>query len=105
MNRLSSTRLRLAPIPPILISSRAVMASLPLVLGGGLARSGALQLAGRPHHGLHDVLVARAAAEVAGQRPTDLVLGRVRVLLEQRGGREHHPGGAEPALQAVLVRE
>src|SRR6478609_787499 len=93
MNRLSSTRLRLEPRPPILISSSAVTASLSSPLGSG------------PQHGLHDVLVPGAAAQVAGERPPHLVLARARVVVEEGLGREHHPWRAEPALQAVRVFE
>src|SRR5215467_10143549 len=102
MNRLSSTRLRLAPKPPILISSLAsVTMSLPSC---STARLGPQLLRG-PQHGLDDVLVAGATAEVARQRPPHLVLGRVGVFVEERLGREHHAGRAEAALQAVLVLE
>src|SRR5262249_6842531 len=31
------------------------------------------------------------------------LLARVQVLCEERGGREHHPGRAEAALQAMLL--
>src|SRR5262245_60112986 len=93
MNRLSSTRFRLAPSPPILISSRACVTSRPL------------KLLGRPEHRLDDVLVPGAPAEVAGQGPADLLLGGVRIPLEQGFRGEHHARRAEAALQAVLVLE
>src|SRR5262245_42807 len=72
MNRLSSTLFRLAPSPPILISSRACVVTMMLPSGsaGGLRPD----LLGGPQHGLDDVLVAGAAAEVARQGPADLVL-------------------------------
>src|SRR5215472_18532543 len=94
MNRLSSTRLRLDPSPPILISSSGCDTS-------GLPS----ELLGRPQHRLDDVLVAGAPAEVAGQRPADLLFGRIRVAVEQGLGREHHARRAEPALQPVLLLE
>src|SRR5215813_1135166 len=59
-------------------------------------------------HGLDgpdDVLVARAAAEVALERAPDLGLGRRRVVLEEAHGREHHPRGAVAALEGVLLVE
>src|SRR5215471_2901206 len=101
MKRLSSTRLRLAPSPPILISSSAVTSRLLGWLASGLGRGclaiclGRGWLAARlapelgrgPQHRLHDVLVAGAAAEIAGQRPAHLFLGRVGVGLEQGLGR------------------
>src|SRR3954452_18838022 len=102
MKRLSSTRRRLAPIPPILISSRARLSvtviSGPLggVRGGGAgglrARAGvggsvrtqvdrcvSPLLRRRPQDGLDDVLVAGAAAQVPREREPHLVLGRVGV--------------------------
>src|ERR1700742_1420595 len=101
MKRSSSTRLRLEPRPPILISSRA-RDSVVLVVTSGLL---ALELRGRPEHRLHDVLVAGAAAQVAGYRPPHVFLGGIRVAVEQVLGRHHHARRAEPALQAVLLPE
>src|SRR6056300_1722495 len=97
MNRLSSTRRRLAPIPPILISS--IVISLPRSTGRGP------HLVGCPHDGLDDVLISRAAAQVARERPADLVLGRIGVFLEQCLRRHHHPRGAVAALETVLLLE
>src|SRR5437764_7335230 len=99
MNRSSSTRLRLEPSPPILISSSADISRLP---GFG---PGASELGRRPLHRLDDVLVAGAAAQVAGQRPAHLLLGGIRVLLEQGRGGHHHARGAETALESVLLLE
>src|ERR1700760_3526924 len=96
MKRSSSTRLGLEPTPPILISSSADTSGLP---GFGA------ELGGCPKDGFDDVLVAGAAAQVAGQRPAHVLLRRIRVLLEQGGGGHHHARGAEPALQAVLLPE
>ena len=59
----------------------------------------------RPLHGLDDVHVPGAAADVAGDGPPDVVLGGVGLAVEQRGGRQHHSGGAEAALQAVFLFE
>src|SRR5690242_19533507 len=98
MNRLSSTRLRLAPSPPILISSTAwltVLALRPVLISP--------ELLSGPEHRLDDVLVAGAAAQVARQRPADLFLARVRVLVEQLLGGQHHPRRAEAALEPVLL--
>ena len=36
---------------------------------------------------------------------SDLLVGRVRVAVEQRAGGEHHARRAEPALEAVLLDE
>src|SRR4051812_34824989 len=99
MKRLSSTRCRRAPIPPILISSSAVTISAPI------RRGPSLHLPRSEQHRLHDVLVTGAAAQVARQRPADLVLAGVGRLVEQGLGGQHHARRAEPALQAVLVAE
>ena len=52
-----------------------------------------------------DVLVARAAADAAGDGGADLVLGRVRVLVEQRAHGHLHPRRAEAALERVHLVE
>src|SRR5450755_809498 len=102
MKRLSSTRLRLAPRPPILISSSAcVTFFLP---SWSACRLGS-ELRSGPEHGFNDVLVTGAAAQVARQRPADFFLGRIRIDIEQRLGGHHHARRAEPALQAVLLLE
>src|SRR4029079_7191938 len=126
MRRLSSTRRRLAPIPPILISSRARLSvtviSGPLTgdrgsvgpgvgsglgsgVGAGLGGRFAALAGGRPEHGLDDVLVAGAATQVAREREPHLVLGRVGVAVQQGPRGEHHARGAEAALEPVLGGE
>ena len=80
------------PVPPDLGGG-------PL-LGGGHAAGPRCVL-----HGLHDVVVAGAPAEVALEPEPDLLLGRVRVLLEQVDALHDHPRRAEPALQAVALAE
>ena len=52
-----------------------------------------------------DVVVAGAAAEVALEPVADLLLGRVRVLLQQRDRRHDEARRAEAALQRVLLVE
>src|SRR4051794_14259132 len=64
-----------------------------------------LCLPGGPADGVDDVLVPGAAADVAGDRPADLLLARVSVLLEQRLRDQHHPRRAEAALEPVLLLE
>ena len=54
---------------------------------------------------LDDVVVARAAADVALEPLAHLVLARVGVLLQQVGGAHQHAGRAEAALQAVMLAE
>ena len=56
-------------------------------------------------HGLDDVLVARAAAQVAVQQLADLGLAGLGVVLAQVDGAHHHARGAEAALQAVALLE
>src|SRR5688572_24571790 len=126
MNRGSSLRLTEWPMPPIsgeVRSSCSVSVVIVVApstgrgrfgrdfltidgLGGHVRRRFALaERAGSLLDGLHDVDVAGAAAEVAADPFTDLVLGGIGVLAEQPGGLHDHPGGAEPALEAVLVPE
>src|SRR6185437_3923248 len=101
MKRSSSTRLRLEPSPPILISSSA-RDSLAVVVTFLSLRP---ELFGGPEHRFDDVLVAGAAAQIAGQRPPHVFLGRVRVAVEQVLGGQHHAWRAEAALQPVLLLE
>ena len=62
MKRLSSTRLRLAPKPPNATSCLLLSSALPFASHDGLGS----HLLRSPQHRLHNVLVAGAAAEVAG---------------------------------------
>src|SRR5229473_322897 len=91
MKRGSSRRLMLAP------SSLAVaMIALSLLrrhlLGGVL-------------NGLDDIVVARAAAEIAVELVPDLFLRRLGIALEELRGRHDHARRAEAALQPVLLPE
>src|SRR5712691_6879518 len=56
-------------------------------------------------HGLDDVVVAGAAAEVALERQPDLGLARLRMLLQQADRRQHHSRRAVAALEGVLLVE
>src|SRR3954449_3203589 len=89
MKRGSSLRFRRPK--PMGRSSAMAMCRL-LVLGGPADRR-------------DDVLVARAAADAAGDRGADLVLGRVRIRVQQPAPGHQHAGGAEAALQRVLLVE
>src|SRR3954447_4071833 len=64
-----------------------------------------LLMLGRPADRLDDVLVARAAADAAGDRRADLLLRRVRVLVQQPARGHQHARGAEAALERVLLVE
>src|SRR5918995_3459135 len=96
MNLGSSTRLTGAP------STSVVISRLLCRNGGGRALAhGPGGLADRQH----DVVVARAAAEVALDRVPNLLVGRIVGPAQQVGGGHDHAGGAEPALEPVLLPE
>src|SRR5438128_9037403 len=94
MKRGSSLRFIECPIP----------LTCALVLGGCIGVLLA-QLLGCVLHGLDDVEIAGAAAEVAADGLADLGLARVLGALEQRAARQHHAGRAKAALQPVLLPE
>src|SRR5690242_6315205 len=60
---------------------------------------------GSPADGRDDVLVARTPADTARDGGPDLGLRRVGVLVQERAGGHQHPGGAEAALQRVVLVE
>src|ERR687892_1095492 len=102
MNRASSLRLTLWPMPVMASSTTAISAPLALRAAGDLL---GFHLVTRPLHRFDDVHVAGAATDVAGQRPANLVFGGVWIVFQERGRGKHHPGRAEAALQAVLFLE
>src|SRR5688500_13240334 len=55
--------------------------------------------------GLHDVLVARAAAQISFQAFPDLLLLRLRLLLQEADGGYDHARRAVAALQTVRLVE
>src|SRR3954466_8566287 len=73
----------------------------PMAFSSRRAGQGGLPLL----HGLHDVLVARAAAQVAFELFADLRFGGVGMALAQVQRAHHHARGAETALQAVAFLE
>src|SRR5437773_1888711 len=87
MKRGSSRRLTLAPIS---FAVAMIASLLPRHRLGGVL------------DGLDDVVVARAAAEVALELMANLVLRRLGVALDELRRRHDHARGAEPALQGVL---
>src|SRR5689334_16800172 len=110
MNRGSSLRLTEWPMPPISGLVRGVASVVIVVRSRSAGRDGlAVDRGCRDHRGrlalaeragrlldrLHDVHVAGAAAEVAADPVTDLVLARVGVLAEQPGSLHEHPRRAE----------
>src|SRR3954452_18474581 len=64
-----------------------------------------LLVLGRPADRGDDVLVARAAADAAGDRGADLLLGRLRVLVQHAPRGHEHARGPEAALERVLLVE
>src|SRR5689334_1859270 len=54
-------------------------------------------------HGLDDVVVASAPAEVALEPVPDVVLARIGVVATQVGRTHDHARRAEPALQTVVL--
>src|SRR5947208_9085948 len=63
------------------------------------------QRASRLLHGLHDVLIAGAPAQIAGEALADVGLAGRRVVLQQRVRRQQHAWRAVSALQAMLIPE
>src|SRR5215469_13916457 len=56
-------------------------------------------------HGVHDVLIPGAAAEVPLEAVPDLLFGGARVIGKELPRCEDHAGRAEATLQPVLVPE
>src|SRR4029077_8195572 len=100
MKRGSSTRLMLAPS---MSGATSVVISYLLGLCAD-GRAGPHGLGGVADCG-DDVLVPRAAAEVALDRMSDLIVRRVGVVLKQVDRGHDHARRAEPALQPVLLPE
>src|SRR6266545_1383491 len=101
MNRSSSLRLTRCPSPRI--SSVSVAIDAPPLNPGRLGRAGLDP--GGVLDGLHDVHVAGTSAQVAGDGPSNILVGWVGVALEEGLAHQHHPGSAEAALEAVLLLE
>src|SRR5712691_2740028 len=99
MKRGSSFRLIECPIPP---TSGEVLSAITC-----LPRSFHRfpELGRRMLHGLDDVHVAGAPAEVAGDAAANVIVGRRLVLSEERIAGHEHPRRAVAALQPVLGHE
>src|SRR6185503_11821895 len=67
--------------------------------------SGSSHLGGGVHHRANDLVVAGAAAQVAGQPVAQLGLARVGVLLQQRLGGHQEARRADAALQRRVLDE
>src|SRR5215218_3447852 len=68
-------------------------------------RCGLVHVILRQLDGLHNVFVAGAAAQVAFETLPDLLLGCVRLLLEEAYGGHDHARRTVPALQPVRLVE
>src|SRR5882762_9814158 len=60
---------------------------------------------GRVLHGLDDIHIARAAAQIPADGLADLLLARIPVAYEERARGHQHARRAESALQTVLLGE
>ena len=56
-------------------------------------------------HGIHDVLIAGAAAQITFEPVPDLFFRRRRITVEQMSGRHDHAGRTIAALEPVLIPE
>ena len=79
------------------------------VAGAGVAGAGVrgarVRGAGGRADGGQDALVAGAAAQVAGQPLADLLVRGAGIVAQERGHRGDEAGGAESALQPVVLAE
>src|SRR5689334_14852072 len=90
-----------SPMPPLVCEPCVIFVGAPLAgMSDPLGLPG-----GRQADRVHDLLVARAAAQVARQRLADVRVGRVRVALQHLVGGDQQTGGAEAALDGAGVDE
>src|SRR5690349_15758250 len=101
--RMSSLRSMREPIGPVgLVAGRAAgLAAVVSVMAG----SSSCHFRKAVFHGLHDVVVSGAAAEVAVERLADLGLGGLLGLAGEPDRGHHHARRAEAALQTVVLLE
>src|SRR4051812_31214168 len=99
-----------SPIPPAVWERCVTLNGMPVVRVSAMSsdplagdRRG---LAGRGEpHRVHDLLVARAAAQGAGEGLADVRVGRGRGALQHLVGGDEQPGRAEAALHGARVDE
>src|SRR5689334_464515 len=60
---------------------------------------------GRGLHGVDDVLIPGASAEIAFEAVANFFISGIRIIREKLFAHHDHAGRAETALQAVLVPE
>src|SRR5215468_4630403 len=53
----------------------------------------------------HDILIAGATAQIAGNRDPHLLFGRVRIVAQELDERRQNPRRAEAALKAMMLME
>src|SRR5947207_13464431 len=70
---------------------------------GSPAVSRPAQLGGGVENGADDLVVAGAAAEVAGEPVADLAFRRIRTARQQGLGGDQHPRRAVPALDCGML--
>src|SRR5437868_14948170 len=103
MSSLRSIRWPMGPVG--LVAGRAVAEAGLATVVSVMARSSSRHLGEAVFHGLHDVLVTGAAAEVAVERLAYLRFRRLLGLRGEADRGEHHARRAEAALQAVMLLE
>src|SRR6516165_648620 len=59
----------------------------------------------RVERGGHDILIAGATAQIAGNRDPHLLFGRVRIVPQELDERRQNPRRAEAALKAMMLME
>ena len=59
----------------------------------------------RPLHGLDDIVITGATAQITGDAPTDLILCRVVVVFEEFHATHDHARRAEAAMQPMVFLE
>src|SRR6266550_790459 len=98
MNRASSLRLGLEPMPEPFGVTMVVMSEPSIARGAGHRLRGVL-------HGANDVVIAGTAAHVALDGVTNVRLARIRVARQQINRTDDHAGRTESALEPVLLPE
>jgi hypothetical protein len=84
------------------LSDDGLGGTLPVIRNDGLLF---IRVLYSPLNGLHNVLVAGAAAKISLESVPDVFLGRVRIAGEQLMRSHNHTRRAEPALQSMLLPE
>ena len=77
----------------------------PLVVGDDVHCAASPHVSGGFHHRAHDLVVTGAPAEIAGEPEANFFLARIRILLQQRIGRDQHARGADATLQRRHFQE